>query len=121
MAKLLISDDSVTVSLSSVEKVEALHGNVTVSRSSITAVSAVPDGLAEVHGLSAPGTRLQGVIMVGTWKHRDGITFAVCHGERPAVVVDLVGEGYDRLVVTVDDAEEVARSLTPSGAGSNTT
>ena len=40
-----------------------------------------------------------------------GKTFAVCHGRRPAIVLDLVGSTYDRLVVTVDDPEHAMRSL----------
>ena len=66
--------------------------------------------------------------MVGTWRSSEGTTFAVCHGRRPAVVIDVTGQGYDRLVVTVDNpADVVARlsktpvcvSLTGSVAGSS--
>ena len=111
MAKLIVDDQEITVSLSAVEKLEALHGNVTVPRSAVARVRTVPDGMVEVHGLRAPGTGLPGVIKVGTWRSRKGKTFAVCHGRRPAIVLDLVGSTYDRLVVTVDDPEHAMRSL----------
>ena len=111
MAKLIIDDQRITVSLSAMEKLEALHGNVTVSRSALVQARAVPDGMVEVHGLRAPGTGLPGLIKVGTWRSRKGKTFAVCYRRRPAIVLDLVGSPYDRLVVTLDNPEHAMRLL----------
>ncbi|GAB3555784.1 hypothetical protein [Spelaeicoccus albus] len=105
MANILMDDDTVTVSLSALEKVEALHGDVSVARSAIVGIHEVPDGLAEVHGVRLPGTGLPGMILVGTFREPDRRTFAVCHGANPAVVFDLKGEHFDRLVVTVDNPE----------------
>jgi hypothetical protein len=111
MANLIIEDDAVVVSLSAMEKVEALHGDVTVPRSAVTRTRVVPDGMAEVHGLRTPGTGLPGVIMVGVWRSGTVVTFAACHGRTPAIVIDLDGAQFDRLVVTVADPEHVQRSL----------
>jgi hypothetical protein len=111
MANLEITDDTVTVVMSTAEKAEALHRDLSVPRSSVTGVRVVPDGMAEVHGLKMPGTYFPGVIMVGTWMARDGVTFTVCHGHGPAVVLDLTGQHYDRIVVTVDNPDEAVRSL----------
>jgi hypothetical protein len=111
MANLLINDDTVTVELTALEKAQALHGNVTVPRTAITEVRSVPDGLAEVHGLKMPGSGIPGVIMVGTWRGADGTTFAVCHGAKPAVVIELTGQRFDRIVVTVDDPENAVSGL----------
>jgi hypothetical protein len=111
MAELLVTDDTVTVSLSAIEKAEALHGDVSVPRAAVLSAQVVPDGMDEVHGLRLPGTGFPGVIMVGTWRDRERITFAVCHGRRPAVVLDLTGQRYDRIVVTVEHPDEVAASL----------
>jgi hypothetical protein len=112
MAQLLVDDDVVTVSLSGIEKAEALHGDVSVPRAAVVSARAVPDGMAEVHGLRMPGTGLPGVIMVGTWREAERVTFAVCHGRGPAVVLELTGQRYDRIVVTVENPEEVVASLT---------
>lgn len=108
MANILVSDDSVTVELSVLEKVEAVHGNVSVARSSIVGTHEVPDGLAEVHGMRLPGTGVPGMILVGTFLEPGRRTFAVCHGANPAVVFDLEGEHFDRLVITVDNPEALA-------------
>jgi hypothetical protein len=40
------------------------------------------------------------------------VTFAVCHGRRPAVVLDLAGQPYDRIVVTVGNPDEIVSRLT---------
>jgi hypothetical protein len=111
VANLLIDDNAVTVALSVLEKAEALHGDIRVPRTAIVRVRSVPDGMAEVHGLRMPGSGFPGVIMVGTWRNSDGVTFAVCHGRRPAVVLDLAGQPYDRIVVTVENPEEAVASL----------
>jgi hypothetical protein len=111
MANLLIDDREVTVSMSAAEKIEALHGNVTFPRAAVVRPRVVPDGLAEVHGLKMPGLGLPGIIMVGTWQDGEMITFAVCHGRRSAVVLDLADQVYDRIVVTVENPEEAVARL----------
>ncbi len=112
MANLVIDDDTVTVSLSTVEKVEAIHGDVTLPRSAITQVREVLDGMEEVHGMRGPGTGLPGVILVGTFRQPGRTTFAVCHGRRPAIVLDVTGQQFDRVVVTVDNPEAAISILT---------
>jgi hypothetical protein len=110
VARLLIDDRAVTVSLSVMEKLEALHGNLTVPRTSVIGARGVPDGMAELRGTSI-GTGLPGVAMVGTVRNSDSVTFAVCHGRRPAVVLDLAGQSYDRIVITVDNPDEIVSRL----------
>jgi hypothetical protein len=111
MADLEIDDEFVTLALSMGERLEAFRGDIRVPRSSVVAARQVPDGLNEVHGIRAPGVALPGVVMVGTWRATGSVTFAACHGHRPAVVIDLSGQPYDRLVVTVDDPEDTLRRL----------
>jgi len=50
----------------------------------------VPDCIAEVHGLKWAGTELPGV-RVGSFHDADHVTFAVCHGHNPGIVIDLAG------------------------------
>ena len=119
VARLLIDDRRVTVCLSALEKLEALHRNVTVPRTAVIAAREVPDGMAELRGLAlgntfrgmGTGTGLPGVLMVGTVRDGHGLTFAVCRGRGPAVVLDLAGQAYDRILVTVKDPSEIVRRL----------
>ena len=111
MANLVINDDTVTVQMSVAEKAEALHRNLTVPRSAIAGVRVVSDGMSEVHGLKMPGSGIPGVIMVGTWISREGKTFVVCHGNGRAIVIELTGQDYDRIVMTVDNPEDLMTRL----------
>ena len=115
MAHLLITDDAVTIDMSRGEKLEAAHRNQTFARDAISGVRAVPDCIAEVHGLKGAGMELPG-IRVGSW-HDDGrVTFAVCHGHNPGIVIDLANARYDSVVLTVENPEDiVARLSAPPG------
>jgi hypothetical protein len=110
VARLLIDDRAVIVSMSVMEKLEALHGNVTIPRTAVVGARAIPDGMAELRGIST-GTGLPGVTMAGTFRDNGSVTFAVCHGRRPAVILDLAGHPYDRIVVTVDNPDEILSRL----------
>jgi hypothetical protein len=66
--------------------------------------------MAEVHGIRT-GTGLPGVMLVGTARDGDRVIFAVCRGRVPAVVLELAGQRYDRIVVTVADPEEIVSGL----------
>jgi hypothetical protein len=48
---------------------------------------------------------------VGTARDGDSVTFAVCHGRAPAVVLDLAGQPYDRIVVSVANPGEIVSGL----------
>ena len=51
------------------------------------------------------------VIAVGTRRGGFGKDFAAVHGKGPAVVVELEGAEYGRLIVTCDDADAVASAI----------
>ncbi len=51
------------------------------------------------------------VIAVGTRRGGFGKDFAAVHGKGPAVVVELEGAEYGRLIVTSDDADAVASAI----------
>jgi hypothetical protein len=111
VANLVISDESVTLELSTAEKAEALHRDLTVPRSAITGVRVVSSCMDEVHGFKLVGSGIPGVMMVGSFKGGDGSTFALCHGNGPGLVLDLTGQHYDRIVVSIDNPEQVASQL----------
>jgi hypothetical protein len=110
VARLLIDERRVTVCLSALEKLEAFHRNLTVPRTAVIAAREVPDGMAELRG-KGTGTGLPGLLMVGIVRDGAGLTFAVCRGRGPAVVLDLAGQAYDRIVMTVEDPGEIVSRL----------
>lgn len=71
--------------------------------------------IAEVHGLKWAGTELPG-IRVGSFHQDERVTFAVCHGHNPGIVIDLANTRYDSVVLTVENPEDmVARLSAPPG------
>jgi uncharacterized protein len=110
VAHLLITDDAVTIDMSRGERLEAAHRNQTFPRNAISGVRVAPDCIAEVHGLKWAGTELPG-IRVGSFRDDRRTTFAVCHGHNPGVVIDLANSKYDRVVLTVENPDEIAARL----------
>ena len=83
MAELQIEDAELVLHLSSVEKMEGLHGDVRVPLSSVTGARSVDDLWQELRGMRAPGTGVSGTLAVGTRRGGFGKDFAVVHGHGP--------------------------------------
>ena len=111
MADLRTEGAELVLHLRPMEKAEGFHGDIRVPLSAVTSVRAVDDAWHELRGLRAPGTGLPEVIAVGTRRGSFGKDFAAVHGTGPAVVVELEGADYGRLVVSVDDAAAVASAI----------
>jgi len=112
MARIGVEGDRVFVRLSGLERLGALvGGDISVPLGSVRAVSVAPDPWRALRGIRAPGTGWPGLIALG---HRRGggiHDFAAVYRRTPAVVVDLAGERFDRLVVSSADAEGVAAGI----------
>ena len=106
-----IDGTDLVLHLRAIEKAEGAHGDIRVPLSAVTAVRAVDDPWPELRGIHAPGTGLPNVVAVGTRRGKFGKDFAAVHGKGPAVVVELEGADYERLVVTLDDAAAQARRV----------
>jgi hypothetical protein len=97
--------------LSWVEKLEAAHGNVRVPLATIASVRAVDNAWPELRGIRAPGTGVPGVLAVCTRRGSFGKDFAAVHGKGPAVVVELEGAPFARLIATTPDADNMAAMI----------
>jgi hypothetical protein len=111
MAEIRVDNGAVEVHLSALEKAGALHGTVRVPLGSVKAVRVVEDAWPELRGIRAPGTGLPGEIMLGTCRGSFGKDFCAVYRHRPAVILDLQGEEYQRLIVTQDDPQAAAGAL----------
>ena len=111
VADLEVEGDELVLHLQAIEKAEGVHGDIRVPLSAVTAVRSVDDPWPELRGVRAPGTGLPNVIAVGTRRGDFGKDFAAVHGKGPAVVVELEGARFSRLVVTADDAAARAASV----------
>jgi hypothetical protein len=113
VATVDLQGDDVVVRLTPIEKLGALHGDVSVPRTAVRAVEVEPQPFSKLRGLRAPGTGWPGRIALGTWRKRGGKKdFVAVYRGRPAVILTLDDDvGYDRLVISVDSPDEVRRAL----------
>jgi hypothetical protein len=111
VATVIVDGANVVVRMSDVEKFEAVHADVHVPLAAVRAVRVVDDAWPELRGIRAPGTGIPGVIAVGTRRGSFGKDFAVVHGREMAVVIELEGASYSRLIVTTPDAANVGDAV----------
>ena len=111
MARIEQTADGVTVRLATWEKIAGLRGDIQIPRSAVTAVQVENEPLAAVAGVRAPGLHVPGRIKIGTWRHSGSKTFAAARRGVSAVRLDLAGQRYSRLVISVDDAAGTADAL----------
>lgn len=112
MPRLEISRDSVSVTLSPLERIAALSRGVRVPRANVRSVTAVADAAAAVRGFRAPGLDVPRGVKIGTWRRPGGKEFVAVRRGRPGLVLTLEGGPYARVVVSVDDPDAVVRELT---------
>jgi uncharacterized protein len=111
MAELKVDGYELVLHMHPLEKAEGFHGDIRLPLSAVDTVRFVDNPWPELRGIRSPGTGVPEVIAVGTRRGGFGKDFAAVHGRGPAVVVELTGAEYGRLVVTSDDASEVATRL----------
>ena len=112
MARLDIAGAELVLRLSALERLGAfVAGDARVPLVAVRSARAVPDPWAELRGIRAPGTGLSKVIALGTRRFPGGKDFAAVYGRGPAVVVDLAGVEFARLIVSTEDAEGIASEI----------
>jgi len=113
VASLVIEGNELVVTLSPVEKVGSLRGNIRVPLSAVESVVVEPDPWSALRGIRAPGTGMPGVIAYGT-RRLPGVCrdFAALTGRGAAVRVDLKPDSpFGRLLVSVADPETTVASV----------
>lgn len=113
MPELKVAGEALEVHLSGLEHLGAFRLRpVRAPLSSVRDVHATPAPWAELRGMRAPGTGWPGVIALGTRRGGFGKDFAAVYRDRPAVVVELDGAEFSRLVLCVDDPDASAAEVT---------
>ncbi|WP_445151383.1 hypothetical protein [Baekduia sp. Peel2402] len=114
MPELSIQDDRAVVELQGRQAVMALARQVSVPLAAIASVEVVSDGADVDLGWRVGGTSLPRRLWFGRYRRRGkGRTFAAVYAGEPAVVVRTKpGEAdWDKLVLTLDDAERAAQTV----------
>ena len=111
MAQLTLTDDTLQLRFTTAEKVLGLVRDHDFPRSAITSARVEQDGLGAVRGVRAPGLGLPAVRKIGTWRGK-GRTLVSVARRQPAVVVELGGQRFDRLVVGLAGEEQAGELAT---------
>jgi len=112
MAELRVEGGELVLQLSTLEKVEGVHGGLRVPLSAVRGVEVLDDAHEPAdHGLKI-GDRVPGVVEVGTIHTSGRKIFAAVHHDTPrGVRVLLEGASHDEWIVGCADPEAVAAGL----------
>lgn len=117
MARLDHGGGFLILHLSMLERFGAcVSHDVRVALTAIRLVRVTEDPWSELRGLRAPGTGLRGVIALGTRRHALGRDFAAVYRKGPAVVIELTGVRFERIVVSAREANLVAEEIRAAAA-----
>ncbi len=111
MVEVEVTDDKVTVHVLGGHRLLALREHVTFDRADIKAVTTAPVDLRPPW-VRAPGTFFPGVIAAGTYRGKGRKEFWDTRFGGQAILIDLAGPGFTRLVVDVDDPDAAMETLT---------
>lgn len=103
MAKVIEKDGAITLQLSRLEKIGALHGDISVSSSQIISKTEVPNPWTKEHlrGVRSPGTAIPYRILLGTMRFTGGKDFCAIYRRTPAVIYEFADAPFKRWVVSI--------------------
>lgn len=112
MAKIDMTADNITITLTHWEKIAGLMGDVTIPRSAVTEVALETEPIKATSGLRAPGLGVPGSVKIGTWRGKGRRMYVCARRSVPAVRIEASGLDRDAYLVSVPDAAAVVAALT---------
>ena len=110
MARVEIADDRLTVHIDGMDRLWTFKTRLDIPLAHVTGASTDSAVVRGRKGWRGPGARIPGVIVAGAYHLNGERVFWDVHDPAKAVVVELTGERYARLVIGVaDPTETVAR------------
>ena len=103
MAKLRVHPDRIEVHLTPAEKTLALRtDDIVVQRDDIRSATVTDDPWVWIRGIRRRGTEIPLVVAVGAWKYHGGSDFVIVKGKRQAVVLELAGGEFTRIILSTN-------------------
>ena len=103
MAKVIEQDGVITLRLSRLEKMGALHGDISVASNLLLSKTEVSNPWTKEHlrGVRSPGTAIPYRILLGTMRFKGGKDFCAIYKRTPAVIYEFSDALFKRWVVSI--------------------
>lgn len=103
MAKVVEKDGVMTLKLSRLEKIGALHGDISVASSQLLSKMEVANPWTKEHlrGVRSPGTAIPYRILLGTMRFKGGKDFCAIHKRTPAAIYEFKDAPFKRWIVSL--------------------
>jgi hypothetical protein len=113
VAELRFEGAELVLRMSRWERLGAMSGDLRFPRSAIAGVTTCTPAFAGVHGWRSMGTGIPGKVVLGGRRVSGGVReFVAVYAKHPgAVLVDLVGERFARVVVSAPDPDMLAATI----------
>ncbi len=111
MARLSVSNDLLTVDVQGLHQLWAFKRRICVPLAHVRGATADAGIVQEPKGLRAPGLHVPGATVIGTFHRAGEKHFWDVRSGAHAVVIELTGETYDRLIVDVDDPRSTVDTI----------
>ena len=112
MADISVADGTLRLTMSAIERLESLHGDLAFPLASVESVEVVEHPLDVAHGFRL-GTGVPGTMVIGSITGGGVKSFAVVHSETErGIVVRLDGQGFDQIIIGTAEPEDLASRIT---------
>ena len=112
MVSVVVEGDRVRFEVEGWDKLWALKSRLEIPLAHIQSVRADPEpARGWWHGLRLPGTQIPGLLTAGSFYQHGGFVFYDVHDPERTVVIELDHEHYRRLVIEVENPDDVVARL----------
>jgi hypothetical protein len=110
MTAVTIDGETIRVSLEGMDKIWALKRELEIPLAHVRAAAVAPAGI-KPWGIRAPGTSIPGRYRAGTWRGSGTKEFWNVRDDEKALVLDLDGDEYTRVVIETAEPNEVVAAI----------
>ena len=102
MAQIIEQNGNLVLSLSKLEKVAALHGDIVAKKSDLISQKTIdkPWRSGVLRGFRAPGTGIPFYLLLGTMRYIGGKDFTIIYRNQPVEVYEFKSGPYKRWIIT---------------------